>query len=65
MSKPIFQLASKENKEIWTADFREELRELMREAVRLEKIFIEDCLPTNAVGLSASEFTQYIDSICT
>tara|TARA_B100001248_G_scaffold261923_1_gene255035 strand:+ start:67148 stop:68236 length:1089 start_codon:yes stop_codon:yes gene_type:complete len=52
-----------ENPEIWTEDFRAELRELMKEAVGLEKDFIRDCLPVNAVGLSADEFTQYIDYI--
>lgn len=52
-----------ENPEIWTADFREELRELMREAVALEKRFIADCLPVEAVGLSADEFGRYIDHI--
>lgn len=52
-----------ENPEIWTREFREELRELMREAVHLEKEFIRDCLPVNSVGLSADEFCQYIDYI--
>ncbi len=59
----LFMDLVEENQEIWTDDFREELRDLMREAVRLEKEFIEDCLPTNAVGLSKDEFTQYIDYI--
>jgi ribonucleoside-diphosphate reductase beta chain len=52
-----------ENQDIWTAEFREELTELMQEAVRLEKDFIQDCLPVNALGLSAEEFMQYIDYI--
>lgn len=52
-----------ENPEIWTPGFREELRELMREAVALEKRFIADCLPIEAVGLSADEFGRYIDHI--
>ena len=59
----LFMDLIEENQEIWNTEFREELRELMREAVRLEKDFIEDCLPTNAVGLSSEEFTQYIDYI--
>ncbi len=59
----LFMDLVEENQEIWTKDFQEELRDLMAEAVRLEKEFIEDCLPTNAVGLSADEFTQYIDYI--
>ncbi|MFP6901192.1 MAG: ribonucleotide-diphosphate reductase subunit beta, partial [Opitutales bacterium] len=52
-----------ENPEIWTNEFREELRSLMGVAVELEKKFIHDCLPVNAVGLTAEEFCQYIDYI--
>jgi ribonucleoside-diphosphate reductase beta chain len=52
-----------ENPEIWTAAFREELRELMSEAVSLEQAFIADCLPVEAVGLAREEFSQYIDYI--
>jgi ribonucleoside-diphosphate reductase beta chain len=52
-----------ENPEIWTQGFREELRELMREAVRLEQAFIADCLPVEAVGLSREEFARYIDFV--
>jgi ribonucleoside-diphosphate reductase beta chain len=35
----------------------------MKEAVQLEKDFIDDCLPINAVGLSSDEFSSYIDYI--
>ena len=52
-----------ENPDIWTEDFRQDLRNTMREAVRLEKAFIVDCLPTHAVGLSMDEFQTYIDYI--
>jgi ribonucleoside-diphosphate reductase beta chain len=52
-----------ENPEIWTPEFREELRDLMAEAVRLEQDFIVDCLPVEGVGLSAEEFSTYIDYI--
>jgi ribonucleoside-diphosphate reductase beta chain len=53
----------KENPDIWTPAFREELRQLMATAVALEKDFIRDCLPINALGLSSKEFEQYIDFI--
>jgi ribonucleoside-diphosphate reductase beta chain len=53
----------KENPDIWTPEFREELRATMREAVELEKAFIRDCLPKNLVGLGVDEFEQYIDYI--
>lgn len=52
-----------ENPELWTESFREELRDLMREAVALERAFIADCLPLDAVGLSSDDFAQYIDYI--
>ncbi len=52
-----------ENPEIWTESFREDMRATMAEAVRLEKQFIKDCLPVQAVGLSAEEFITYIDYI--
>jgi len=58
----LLELAA-ENPEIWTASFKAELRELMAEAVELEKRFIRDCLPVSAVGLSADEFERYIDYI--
>jgi ribonucleoside-diphosphate reductase beta chain len=59
----LFMDLVEENREIWTPEFKEELRGLMREAIALEKEFIRDCLPVNAVGLAADEFTTYIDYI--
>jgi ribonucleoside-diphosphate reductase beta chain len=52
-----------ENPEIWDDAFKAELRMLMAEAVALEKAFIADCLPVEGVGLSAAEFSGYIDYI--
>ncbi|WP_309396585.1 ribonucleotide-diphosphate reductase subunit beta [Cerasicoccus maritimus] len=52
-----------ENPDVWTPEFKEELVETMKEGIALEKEFIRDCLPVNAVGLSADEFVQYIDYI--
>jgi ribonucleoside-diphosphate reductase beta chain len=59
----LFMDLVEENPDLWTPEFREELVNTMREAVTLEKEFIRDCLPVNAVGLSADEFCQYIDFI--
>ena len=52
-----------ENPDIWTPAFQTELRELMQEAVALEKAFIQDCLPVAGLGLSSTEFEQYIDYV--
>lgn len=59
----LFMDLIEENPDIWTAEFREDLVNTMREGVALEKEFIRDCLPVNAVGLSAEEFELYTDFI--
>lgn len=59
----LFMDLVSENMEIWTPEFKEELADTMREAVRLEKDFINDCLPISQVGLNSAEFCQYIDYI--
>ena len=61
--RSLFMDLIDENPDLWTAEFREDLVNTMREAVSLEKEFIRDCLPVNAVGLSAEEFERYIDYI--
>jgi ribonucleoside-diphosphate reductase beta chain len=59
----LFMDLVEENREIWTPEFKEDLRQTMVEAVALEKEFIRDCLPVNAVGLSLEDFLTYIDFI--
>ncbi len=59
----LFMDLVEENREIWTAEFKEELRQTMAEAITLEKEFIKDCLPVNAVGLRLEDFLTYIDFI--
>ena len=52
-----------ENPEIWTDDFKEDLRQTMASAVKLENAFIRDCLPISSVGLNQDDFLQYTDYI--
>src|SRR4051812_19520474 len=59
----LFMDLVEENREIWTGEFKDELRALMQEAITLEKEFIKDCLPVNAVGLRLEDFLTYIDFI--
>jgi ribonucleoside-diphosphate reductase beta chain len=61
--RQLFQDLVDENPDMWTEEFREDLRATMAEAVRLEKEFIADCLPVSAVGLTLAEFVSYIDFI--
>jgi len=59
----LFMDLVEENRDIWTDEFKEELRQTMQEAVQLEKDFIRDCLPMNGVGLRLEDFLTYIDYI--
>lgn len=59
----LFMDLVEENPDVWTLEFQQELVDLMKEAVTLEKNFIADCLPVNSVGLSKQEFNGYIDFI--
>ena len=59
----LFKDLVEENGDIWTTAFQADLLETMKEAVALEKEFISDCLPVNAVGLCADDFHLYIDYI--
>jgi ribonucleoside-diphosphate reductase beta chain len=52
-----------ENPDIWTEDFREDLRATMKEGIELEKSFIRDCLPVAGIGLNSTDFETYIDYI--
>lgn len=51
----------KENPDIWTPEFQAELVEFMSEGVRLEKDFVRDCLPEDAVGMTQQDFLDYVD----
>ena len=52
-----------ENPDIWTEEFRTDLRDTMSEGIRLEKAFIRDCLPVTGLGLNSDDFETYIDYI--
>src|SRR3546814_788084 len=45
-----------ENPHLWTASFREEIRELFKKAVSLEYAYAEDTMPRGVLGLNASMF---------
>lgn len=51
----------KENPDVWTPAFQDELHEFMKEGVELEKAFVLDCLPEDGVGMTQSDFLDYVD----
>ena len=61
LGRYIFTQLIEENPDIWTPEFKEELREFMREGVALEKEFVHDCLPEDTVGMTKKDFVDYVD----
>lgn len=61
LGRYIFTQLVEENPDVWTPEFKEELREFMREGIALEKEFVNDCLPEDAVGMTKADFLSYVD----
>ncbi|BAN24131.1 ribonucleotide-diphosphate reductase subunit beta [Caballeronia insecticola] len=53
-----------EEPQLWTAEFKAEIRELFKEAVELEYRYAEDTMPRGVLGLNASMFKSYLRFIC-
>lgn len=52
-----------ENPDLWTPAFQAHVVELIREAVELEVLYAEDCLPKGILGLTAPMFREYVQYI--
>jgi ribonucleoside-diphosphate reductase beta chain len=52
-----------ENPHLWTAEFAEEIREMLREACELEVAYARDTMPRGVLGLSAELCEQYMHFI--
>ena len=53
-----------ENPELWTEEFKEEIRGLFAKAVDLEYAYAEDTMPVGILGLNAPMFKEYLRFIC-
>ena len=49
-----------ENPHLWTTQFREEIRGLIKKGVELEYAYAEDTMPRGVLGLNASQFKEYL-----
>ena len=49
-----------ENPQLWTPEFRDEIRVLMTKAVELEYRYAEDTMPRGVLGLNAAMFKEYL-----
>ncbi|SAL50540.1 ribonucleotide-diphosphate reductase subunit beta [Caballeronia sordidicola] len=53
-----------EEPQLWTQEFRAEIREIFQQAVELEYRYAEDTMPRGVLGLNASMFKSYLRFIC-
>ncbi len=53
----------RENPEVWSADFQDEIVELVRKSVELEKKYAYDACPSGLLGISAEKFCQYVEYV--
>ena len=52
-----------ENPEIWTQEFQDEIVDLVRKAVELEKRYAHDACPEGLLGINADKFSQYVEFV--
>ncbi len=52
-----------ENPEIWTDSFQQEVTELIKQAVVLEKNYAHDACPQGLLGINAEQFSEYVEYI--
>lgn len=52
-----------ENPEVWTPKFQSEMLAMIKQAVELEILYAQDCLPRGILGLSAPLFRDYVQYI--
>jgi ribonucleoside-diphosphate reductase beta chain len=53
-----------EEPQLWTSEFRAEIREIFKQAVELEYRYAEDTMPRGVLGLNAAMFKSYLRFIC-
>lgn len=52
-----------ENPEVWTAAFQEEIVDLIKQAVVLEKTYAFDACPQGVLGINPEQFSHYVEYV--
>lgn len=52
-----------ENPEVWTQEFQDEIVDLIKQAVVLEKAYAFDACPQGLLGINAEQFSAYVEHI--
>jgi ribonucleoside-diphosphate reductase beta chain len=59
----LINIIKSENPEIWTESFQQEIIELIKQAVVLEKQYALDACPQGMLGINAQQFAEYVEHI--
>jgi ribonucleoside-diphosphate reductase beta chain len=59
----LINVIKTENPEIWTESFQQEILELIKQAVVLEKQYALDACPQGMLGINAQQFSEYVEHI--
>ncbi|HLC95788.1 MAG TPA: ribonucleotide-diphosphate reductase subunit beta [Candidatus Nanoarchaeia archaeon] len=59
----VINTVKNENPEIWTEAFQQELVELIKKSVDLEKTYAHDACPQGLLGINADQFAKYVEYI--
>ncbi|NOZ81055.1 MAG: ribonucleotide-diphosphate reductase subunit beta [DPANN group archaeon] len=59
----LINTIKKENPEIWTKEFQDEIVELIKKSVVLEKAYAKDACPKGLLGINADQFCDYVEHI--
>ena len=59
----VINTIRKENPEIWTQEFQDDLVERIKDSVVLEKAYAYDACPTGLLGINPEQFSQYVEFI--
>lgn len=59
----LINTIKKENPQIWSQDFQDELVGLIRHSVELEKRYAYDACPEGLLGINAEQFAEYVEYI--
>tara|TARA_Y100000310_G_C20573786_1_gene759421 strand:+ start:279 stop:1274 length:996 start_codon:yes stop_codon:yes gene_type:complete len=59
----LINTIKKENPEIWTKEFQDEIVALIKKAVELEKKYAHDACPQGLLGINAQQFCDYVEHI--
>ena len=59
----LINVIKAENPQVWTPEFQQEITELIKQAVVLEKEYAHDACPQGMLGINAEQFSEYVEHI--